>query len=66
MNLVALTIWFSAAVGGLPLLVARLIERTSDFQGAAATCLLVSVIFARARTTTFGSGSGSMWHGAMT
>jgi hypothetical protein len=65
MNLVALIIWFSAA-GGLPLLVARLIEYTSDFQSAAATCLPGLVIFARARTTTFGSGSGSVWHGAMT
>ncbi len=64
MNVVALIIWFSAAAGGLPLLAARLIEYTSDFQGAAATCLPVSVIFARARTTTGGSGS-SVWHGAM-
>jgi len=61
MNVVALIIWFSAAVGGgLSLLAARLIEYTSDFQGAAATCLPVSVISARARTTTCGSGSGSV------
>jgi hypothetical protein len=64
MNVVALIIWFSAAVGGHPLLAARLIEYTSDFQGAAATCLPVSVISARALTTTGGSGN-SVWHGAM-
>ncbi len=66
MNVVTLTIWFSAAAGGLPLLAARLIEYTSGFQGAAATCLPVSVISARARTATCGSGSGQVWHGATT
>ncbi|HEY2126693.1 MAG TPA: hypothetical protein VGH77_05865 [Streptosporangiaceae bacterium] len=65
MNAVALMIWFSAAAGRLLLRAARLIEYTSGFQGAAATCLPVSVIFAWARTTC-GSGSGSVWHGAMT
>lgn len=44
MNDAALIIWFSAAVGGHPLLAARLIEYTSDFQGAAATYLPMSVI----------------------
>ena len=64
MNVVALIIWFSAAAGRLPLLAARLIGYTSDFQGAATTCLPVSVIFARARTTTGGSGS-SVCYGVM-
>lgn len=66
MNAVALIIWFSAAAGGLLLRAARLTEYTSGFQGAAATCLPVSVLFAPARTTTCGSGSGSVGHGAMT
>jgi hypothetical protein len=65
MNVVGLIIWFSAAAGGLLLGAAGLIEYTSDFQGAAATCLPVSVISARARATTGGSAS-SVWHGAMT
>jgi hypothetical protein len=64
MSVVAVIIWFSAAVGGLPLLAARLIEYTSDFQGAA-TDLPVSAISARARTTTYGSGRPA-WLGAMT
>lgn len=65
MSVVALIIWVSAAAGGLPLLAARLIGYASGFQGAAATCLPVSVISATARTTTGGSGSGSVRHGAM-
>jgi hypothetical protein len=60
MNAVALIIWFRAAADGLLLRAARMIEYTSDFRGAAATCLPVSVVFARARTTTCGSGSGSV------
>lgn len=63
MNVVAVIIWFSVA-GRLLLLIARLIEYTSGFQGAAATWLPVSVISARARTTICGSGS-SVWHGAL-
>ena len=47
MNVVALIIWFSAAAGRLLFRAARLIEHTSGFQGAAATCLPVSVISAR-------------------
>ena len=66
MNAVALILWFSAAAAWLVLRAGRLIEYTSGFKGAAATRLPVSVIFARARTTTCGSGSGSVWHGAMT
>jgi hypothetical protein len=66
MNAVALITWIGAAAGGLPLLAAGVIEYTSDFQGVAATCLPVSVISARVRTTTCGSGSGSVRHGAMT
>ena len=66
MNAVALITWFSAAVGGLLFRATRLIEHASDFQGAATTWLPVSVIFARARSTTCGSGNGSVCHGAMT
>ena len=66
MNAVALITWVSAAAGGLLFRVVRLIEYTSGFQRAAATCLPVSVISARARTTTCGSGSGSVRPGAMT
>lgn len=66
MNAVALMIWVSAAAGGLLLRAARLIGYTSGRQSAAATWLPVSVIFARARTTTCGPGSGPVWHGAMT
>ncbi len=65
MNAVALITWVSAAVGGLPLLAVRLIGYTSDIQRAAATCLPVSVISPRARTTTGGSGSGSVRQGAV-
>jgi hypothetical protein len=46
MNVVAVITWFSAAVGGLFLLAARLTGYTSDFQGAAATRLPAPVIFA--------------------
>lgn len=46
MSVVVLITWFSAVAGGLLLLAARLIEYTSDFQGAAATRLPVPVIFA--------------------
>jgi hypothetical protein len=66
MSAVALITWISAATGGLPLLAARLIEYTSGFQGADATCLPVSVISARALTTTCGSSRGSVRHSAMT
>ena len=45
MNVVALITWFSAGRGLLPL-AARLIEYTSDFQGAGATRLPMPVIFA--------------------
>ena len=65
MSAVAVITWVSAAAGGgLPLFAARLIEYTSGFLGAAATCLPVAVISARARTATGGSGS-SVWQGAM-
>jgi hypothetical protein len=55
-NVAALIIWVSAA-GGLPRRPAGLTGYASGFQGAAATCLPVAVISARARTTTGGSGS---------
>jgi len=51
MNVAALIIWFSAAAGRLLFRAARLIEHTSGFQRAAATCLPGSVISARACTT---------------
>jgi hypothetical protein len=63
MNAVALITWVSAA-GGLPLRAVRLIEYTSGFQGAAATCLPVAVISARGPYHPGGSGS-SVRHGAM-
>jgi hypothetical protein len=56
-DVAALIVWFSAVAGGLPLLAAGLIEYTSDFQGAAATSLPVSVISARTCTAACGSGS---------
>jgi hypothetical protein len=59
-NVAALIIWVSAAAGGLPLRPAGLTGYASGCQGAAATCLPVAVISARARTTTGGSGS-SVW-----
>jgi hypothetical protein len=62
MNAVALITWVADA--GFPLLAARLIEYASDVQGAAAPCLPGPEISARARTTTCGSGSGSVRHGA--
>jgi hypothetical protein len=65
-NVVALIIWVSAADDGLPRRPAGLIEYASGFQRAAATCLPVSVISARARTTTCGSASGSVRPGAVT
>jgi hypothetical protein len=51
MNVVALVIWFSAAADRLLFRAARLIEHTSGFQGASATCLPVSVISAQACTS---------------
>jgi hypothetical protein len=51
MNVVALIIWVNAAAGRLLFRAARLIEHTGGFQGAAATCLPVSVISAPARAT---------------
>ena len=65
MSVVAVITWVSAAAGGLPLRAVGVIEYASGFQGAAATCLPVAVISARARTATCGFGSGPVRHGAM-
>jgi hypothetical protein len=65
MNAIAPITWVSAAADGLLFRAARLIDHSSGFQGAAATCLPVAAISARARTTTGGSGSGSVRPGAM-
>jgi hypothetical protein len=65
MNAAALIIWVSAAGGAsAPRRQADRIHRR--LSGAAAAWLPVSVIFARARTTTRGPGNGPVWHGAMT
>jgi hypothetical protein len=63
MTVTAVITWFSAAVGGLFLLAARLTGYTSGFRGAAAARLPVPVIFAGPAA---GSAAARYGMGAMT